>query len=427
VAERRNVLSLDRSARRALLAGLRQMQLAGTYAPFVRRHSAAVGWTSKNGTMLNAAHMGPAFLPWHRKFILEFEAALQTAMQDSKFGLPYCDWTDGLGSSSPIWGADLMGGSGQPVTGPFAPALWKTVDGHGNATKGLNRDLGAASVKLPTRQDVHRLMYRNTYDSSPYNSRSSTGVRNALEGFMFQPSSAGPFLHNAFHVWIGGQMANVPVAANDPVFFLHHCNIDRIWAEWQLVQPSAIYVPTAGAAMGHNLNDPMYPWNTAGNLVHPADMLSISTLGYSYKDYYQIATLQIIITTGSNFLAGTTDEVGFTISNTKPVGGSTPFWSVILDPSHCDHPTPFQRGQTDTFTYKDVTNKEVNGVPLTPVTLGKFTLGKHGTSFTGDWTVASVKIVADGLVLYDNLVNQELNNAHQWLDDGKGNALNPAP
>ena len=95
--------------------------------------------------------------------------------------------------------------------------------------------------------------------------------------------------------------------------------------------------------------------------------------------------------------------------------------------SHCDHPTPFQRGQTDTFTYKDVKNKEVNGVPLTPVTLGKFTLGKHGTSFTGDWTVASVKIVADGLVLYDNLVNQELNNAHQWLDDGKGNALNLAP
>lgn len=28
-------------------------------------------------------------------------------------------------------------------------------------------------------------------------------------------------------------MPNVACAVADPIFFLHHCNVDRLWAEWQ--------------------------------------------------------------------------------------------------------------------------------------------------------------------------------------------------
>lgn len=45
--------------------------------------------------------------------------------------------------------------------------------------------------------------------------------------------------HNSVHGGVGGQggwMGNIDAAAKDPIFWLHHANIDRIWAQW-LAQP----------------------------------------------------------------------------------------------------------------------------------------------------------------------------------------------
>ena len=41
-------------------------------------------------------------------------------------------------------------------------------------------------------------------------------------------------LHGNVHVFTGNSqgMGQVPWAANDPIFWMHHCNIDRIWASW---------------------------------------------------------------------------------------------------------------------------------------------------------------------------------------------------
>ena len=38
--------------------------------------------------------------------------------------------------------------------------------------------------------------------------------------------------HNIVHVLVGGWMGSVPTAAQDPIFFLHHCNMDRLWDLW---------------------------------------------------------------------------------------------------------------------------------------------------------------------------------------------------
>ena len=40
--------------------------------------------------------------------------------------------------------------------------------------------------------------------------------------------------HGYVHGMIGDDlgMGQVPWAANDPIFWLHHCNIDRMWASW---------------------------------------------------------------------------------------------------------------------------------------------------------------------------------------------------
>uniref|UniRef100_A0A183BK44 Tyrosinase_Cu-bd domain-containing protein n=1 Tax=Globodera pallida TaxID=36090 RepID=A0A183BK44_GLOPA len=59
-----------------------------------------------------AAHWGPAFLPWHREFLRQFEAALQSEVPEL-VGIPYWDSTldHGLPDSadSVLWSQELMG------------------------------------------------------------------------------------------------------------------------------------------------------------------------------------------------------------------------------------------------------------------------------------------------------------------------------
>jgi len=88
-------------------------------------------------------------------------------------------------------------------------------------------------------------------------------------------------MHNRVHVWVGGSM-NPGSSPNDPVFFLHHCFVDKLWADWQKLHPGAGYLPISGAAAGHNLNDSMQPWASLGEIVKPSGMLDHHALGYAY-------------------------------------------------------------------------------------------------------------------------------------------------
>ena len=83
--------------------------------------------------------------------------------------------------------------------------------------------------------------------------------------------------HNAAHRFIGGHMGGA-YSPNDPIFWLHHANVDRIWAQWQKFQlgiggshpRSADYPPITQSdpwnndpiPLGHRLNDEMWPWVT---------------------------------------------------------------------------------------------------------------------------------------------------------------------
>ena len=58
-------------------------------------------------------------------------------------------------------------------------------------------------------------------------------------------------------------MGNQNTSPNDLIFFMHHCNIDRLWAEWQDHghQGAPFYPgPQSGEDEGHKLNDAMWPW-----------------------------------------------------------------------------------------------------------------------------------------------------------------------
>ena len=40
--------------------------------------------------------------------------------------------------------------------------------------------------------------------------------------------------HNWVHLWTGGSMATLEEAANDPLFYVHHAYIDKLWTDWQM-------------------------------------------------------------------------------------------------------------------------------------------------------------------------------------------------
>ena len=86
-------------------------------------------------------------------------------------------------------------------------------------------------------------------------------------------------LHNQVHVWVGGTMSEIPLAAFDPVFWVHHTMIDRLWALWQLAHP--------GAGVGSvPLNHPLGPFPT----LTVAHTLSTTALGYDYAAATSSAT-----------------------------------------------------------------------------------------------------------------------------------------
>jgi tyrosinase len=279
------------------------------YDEFVLWHAKTM--SSPAGTdaaafMRNLAHAGPIFLPWHREFLYRFEQALGHEVPG--VSIPYWNWeVDAEKPNLPpsfedpkesaVWKDDFMGGDGDPdddnivKRGPLKGWVTVEVDQHtadpiGNSslrrTLGRDPSLPPELLSLPNQTDIYNALKYDFYDS-PYWDRSSRGFRNALEGWI------PPNIHNRVHLWVGGSM-QLSTSPNDPVFFLHHCNIDRIWAIWQTLQvveqyprdPPGIKDRNNKRIDYFNLNDKMFPWNDEPDAHTIKMVLNHSNLRYIY-------------------------------------------------------------------------------------------------------------------------------------------------
>ncbi|MEO3976046.1 tyrosinase family protein [Streptomyces sp. CAU 1734] len=274
---RRNQRNLTRTEKRRLIDALLRLKRTGQYDEFVRMH-ADFFVTDAEGRP-RAAHMTPSFFPWHRRYLWEFEQALQSV--DPAVTIPYWDWTTDNTPGASLWADDFLGGTGRAgdrrvMTGPFAhgnggwPINSRITDA-GYLTRNLGRP--ADPISLPTKEDVARAVRAPVYDASPWDSTSRSGFRNAMEGW--NPGGGERFgNHNRVHRWVGGLMLGA-ASPNDPVFWLHHAFMDLLWIRWQRAHPKAGYLPReplhpahphAGLVFG--LRDPMPPWD-----VPPAELL----------------------------------------------------------------------------------------------------------------------------------------------------------
>lgn len=288
-------------------------QWPNTYDIFVmwHYHSMMTLTPPNSSSGRNAAHTGPSFLPWHRWVLILLENHLQRVLGDQDFGLPYWDWAaDGelpqdQQNNSDIWSDNCMGGIDSPVSsGPFRDGEWQvnmegtTQPGSSTpvllaANRGLQRSAGMNLIfnMLPTKDQVKDAVHRNKpnviYDTSPWNG-SSDGFRNELEGWINAPR-----LHNLVHVWIGGDM-ELSTSPNDPIFYLNHCNVDRVWAGWQDMHDNSSYLPDSNessALLRHRINDRLLEITESSlfdpiyeGSVRPSDLLDVSSI-YSYDTF----------------------------------------------------------------------------------------------------------------------------------------------
>jgi tyrosinase len=176
---------------------------------------------------IHQMHSNPRFLPWHRIYLIRMEALLMSV--DPTVCLPY--WKSSEEQAFPSW---LLG---------FTPTVNLASGPHT-----VSRNIGAFAT-LPNAASVAAAMGNAAFN----------GFAAAVEG-----------VHNSGHVWVGGSMGSIQNAPCDPVFWMHHAEIDRIWAAWQAANPG-LHPPLVGAAAT------MDPWTETE--VETRDTVA---LGYTY-------------------------------------------------------------------------------------------------------------------------------------------------
>lgn len=240
--------------------------------------------------ILGAAHNAPAFTPWHREFLYQIEGDLQAVSGNPSLTIPYWDWTKARTPADPGWPftSDLLGGlgtsatdsrvtSGRFATDPANPSAteWRINIPDAETGNYLKRRGMAEEFPLPTLAQARSAMGIATYDAAPFTLDFNTMTDAQINAALL--ASFRKFLefvlHNGPHPWTGrqpqfsltGTLTNAPLVGsmtwqaspNDPTFWLHHCNIDRLWAIWQQRHGYPGYIPQAGGAALQNGPDVM--------------------------------------------------------------------------------------------------------------------------------------------------------------------------
>ncbi len=333
--------------------------LVSRYDDFVWAHHQVMmlGPNDPNGP--NWAHRGPAFGPWHRELLKLYEAELQNAVGDPNLTLPYWDWTKDQTAADPgfPFTNDFLGGDGaanpqdKVTTGDFSQAAGWNLNCDEEGFGFLRRHFGGDGPGLPSPDNVQKCLAITPYDSSPWNltSASATSFRNTLEGWV------GPGqIHNAVHRWVGGSM-QPGTSPNDPIFFFHHCNIDRLWSIWEQKNPGvALYLPdnTTAAANGlTRVNDDMSTYGrTATDRYFGVDVTPTGVINSKAIQWYD------------SDLPDLNNETGGTLAFTNIPEGLTTYKAVKFRITGC-RPVQFR----------------ITGMPT-----GQFGLTSMGTDFTAN-------------------------------------------
>ncbi len=204
VPQRKDQAALSVEERGRFLDGINLLNQRGIFGQLVSIHS------DMSHTMHNMGQNDPTsplgqqrFLPWHRVFLSQLEQQLQGFYPDVT--IPYWDWSKPDEQGVPDWLGQL----------PLTVNVMVPV-----AQDGVIMPLTIAVNRAPLSRD--ELARRVSNLDAVKNLTTYTDFATSLEN-----------IHNGVHDWVGGTMGLLETAAADPLFWMHHANVDRIWWQWQ--------------------------------------------------------------------------------------------------------------------------------------------------------------------------------------------------
>jgi tyrosinase len=171
-----------------------KMQALPTSNPLSWAYQAAIHGTTLPGSYTSwntCEHWTHFFWSWHRMYLYWFERIVRHFCGDCCWALPYWNWAPGTELKLP---APFRDPSGDLYTVNRNPAM----------------NSGAGSLN-PFAIDISGAF------SSPGFITANSVIQNP---------------HGSVHIEVGGWMGSVSTAAQDPIFYLHHSNVDRLWDLW---------------------------------------------------------------------------------------------------------------------------------------------------------------------------------------------------
>jgi tyrosinase len=142
------------------------------------------------------------FLPWHRLMLAQFEGVIREVLHDEEFTLPY--WNPVTGNPDDLIVPAVFR---KPGSSLYNGTRWFWVNA-GERIDTLYRDwinLDALNEKFYIDSPTGKYGFNPRLDQNP---------------------------HFFTHFALGGDMAEFSTVGGDPIFYLHHANIDRLWESW---------------------------------------------------------------------------------------------------------------------------------------------------------------------------------------------------
>lgn len=207
-------------------------------------------------------HGESIFLPWHRPYVLLFEQEMVRIAEEIAAKYPggvrrrYLAAAASLRSPYWDWAADS---AVPPATVPLqvtvnTPTGQQTIDNPLQTYKFPKELIDGAYGKFDfdKRPQIYRCRSPFTYPDSANKSLEERNLKTNIYATFTHSKTYDEFaitgnngvgletVHNWIHgdAACGEQLMHLSLAAFDPLFFLHHTNVDRLWAYWQAIHPS---------------------------------------------------------------------------------------------------------------------------------------------------------------------------------------------
>lgn len=215
----------------AFARAIQIMQARDPSDPTSLQHQASIHGSSTGDWREQCQHRSWYFLPWHRMYLHWFEQIVRAAVREIGDVDPHLAETWAL----PYWN---YGRGDRFATLPAAfrePTLADGTTENPLFLPGRNAFVNDGEPLPPAATDASVALDRDAFSLPPATGGFGGGAT-GLNHFSEDPAARGGALeqtpHNDVHVMVGGLMAGFDTAGLDPVFWMHHANIDRLWAVW---------------------------------------------------------------------------------------------------------------------------------------------------------------------------------------------------